>query len=257
MNAAIYTGSVWHARHTPKTHNFAYRLFMVWLDLDHLDDAFRGRIAWSDRFPTLAWFRRKDHVGDPGIPLSETIRRAVSDVTGARPSGPIRLLTHLRYFGFYMNPISLYYCYDEKDLQVETVVAEVHNTPWNERHLYIWPGEVCRDPQSPYRCAKAFHVSPFMEMNHVYRCHLNEPGEELRVQLDNIQNGAVVFGAGMNLNRHAWTTRYLTWTLLSYPLITLRVFAAIYWQALRLWLKGVPFQPYPKRIDPVEESEVP
>ena len=257
MNAALYTGTVWHTRHTPKRHDFHYRLFMVWLDLDRLGEAFSGRLAWSHRFPTLAWFRRKDHVGDPEVPLAEFIRTAVSEATGTRPEGPIRLLTHLRYFGFYMNPISLYYCYDAKDEHVETVVAEVHNTPWNERHLYLWPGEVCRDPQSAFRCAKAFHVSPFMEMNHVYRCQLNEPGETLDVQLHNIQNATVVFGAGMTMERRPWTTANLAWALVAYPAMTLRVFAAIYWQALRLWWKGVPFQPYPKRNEPLEEHEVP
>lgn len=257
MNAALYTGTVWHTRHTPKPHEFRYRLFMVWLDLDQLDFAFRKRVAWSHRFPTLAWFRRKDHIGNPKTPLGDFIRSTVAESTGSRPSGPIRMLTHLRYFGFYMNPITLYYCYDAEDRQVETVVAEVHNTPWNERHIYIWPGEVCRDPQSAFRCAKAFHVSPFMEMNHAYRCRLNEPGSKLDVQLHNIQNGTVVFGAGMNLERQPWTTGNLVRTLATYPAMTLRVFAAIYWQALRLWWKGVPFQPYPKRNNPLEEQNVP
>ena len=255
MSAALYSGIVWHTRHTPKRHDFRYNLFMVMLDLDQLDETFAGRLAWSHRFPTLAWFRRKDHVGDPQVPLVDTIRGTVEQATGIRPTGPVRVLTHLRYFGFYMNPISLYYCYDNTGSHVETVVAEVHNTPWNERHLYVWPGEVCRDPQSPYRCAKAFHVSPFMEMNHEYRCRLNEPGSTLEVQLHNVQNGAIVFGAGMTMARSAWTTRNLAWALGAYPAMTLRVFVAIYWQALRLWWKGVPFQPYPKRNDPLEEPE--
>ena len=94
--AALYTGTVWHARHTPRHHAFRYRLFMAWLDLDHLDDAFSGRLCWSHRFPTLAWFRRKDHVGDPAVPLVETIRSAVTEATGTRPVGPVRLLTQLR-----------------------------------------------------------------------------------------------------------------------------------------------------------------
>lgn len=254
--AALYFGTVWHARYAPKPHAFNYRLFMVMLDLDRLDEAFGGRWAWSHRFPTLAWFRRKDHVGDPALPLAETIRRAVTESTGTRPSGPIYLLTQLRYFGFYMNPISLYYCMSADDGAVETVVAEVHNTPWNERHLYIWPGEVCRNPESPYRCAKAFHVSPFMEMDHQYRCRLDEPGASLAVVLQNEQRGEVVFGAGMNLTRRAWSTPALAATLARYPAMTLQIFLAIYWQALRLWWKSVPFQSHPKSGQPMEEKEV-
>jgi len=257
MKAALYTGTVWHARYAPKPHAFRYRLFMTWLDLDRLDEIFAGRLAWSHRFPTLAWFRRADHYGPKSQALAETVRDTVEAASGVRPTGPIRLLTQLRYFGFYMNPISLYYCYNAQDAQVDHVVAEVHNTPWNERHIYIWPGEVCRNPKSPYRCAKAFHVSPFMEMDHVYRCRLNEPGQELAVHLENEQNGAVVFGAGMVMTHRRWSTRNLTAILIRYPFMTLKIMLAIYVEAFRLWWKGISFQPHPKKNDLLEEPHVP
>lgn len=257
MNAALYTGTVWHARYAPRPHAFRYRLFMTWLDLDELDVAFGGRLAWSHRFPTLAWFRRADHFGPQGQALVETVRDTLEAKTGTRPTGPIRLLTQLRYFGFYINPISLYYCYDASDRYVEYVLAEVHNTPWNERHVYIWPGDVCRDPDSPYRCAKAFHVSPFMEMDQVYRCRLNEPGDELAVHLENEQNGIVRFGAGMVMSRRSWNTSALTIILFSYPLMTVKIFLAIYFEAFRLWWKGLSFRPHPKKKDLLEEHNTP
>ncbi len=257
MKSALYTGTVWHARYGPRPHAFRYRLFMTWLDLDHLDEAFSGRVAWSHRFPTLAWFRRSDHYGPKDQVLAETVRDTIEAATGARPTGPIRLLTQLRYFGFYINPISLYYCYDAEDTQVEHVLAEVHNTPWNERHVYLWPGDVCRDPESPYRCAKAFHVSPFMEMDHLYRCRLNEPGQELAVHLENEQKGTVVFGAGMVMTRRAWCTRNLAAILIQYPFMTMMIFLAIYYEAFRLWWKGNSFQPHPKKHDLWEEHNAP
>jgi uncharacterized protein len=257
VKASIYTGKVWHQRHAPKKNAFRYRLFLVMLELDELEEIFRGNLFWGMQFPAVARFRREDHFGDPTVTLAETVRDTVAQANGVRPHGPIRLLTHLRYFGFYTNPISLYYCYGKDDERVEHVVAEVHNTPWNERHVYVWPGEVCRNPESEYRCAKAFHVSPFMEMDHAYRCQLNEPGEALAVHLSNERDGEVLFEAGMSLCRRPWNATTRAQSLLSFPLITLRVLLAIYWQALRLFLKGVPFRPHPKRETQLKERHNP
>lgn len=256
-DAAIYKGLVWHARYKPRHHSFRYRLFMVWLNLDRLDEAFGGTWLWSHRFPTLAWFRRRDHIGDPAVPLGNYIRSEINRQTGQFPAGPIYVLTHLRYFGYYMNPITLYYCHDESGQHVAHVVAEVHNTPWNERHLYLWPGEVCRDPESMFRCAKTFHVSPFMDMDQVYRCRLNEPGDKLSVHLENEREGEAIFGAGMEMARTPWHAANRTWTLMSYPFMTLRVFVAIYAQALRLWWKGVPLHSHPRHHEPLEEQGTP
>ncbi|MEI2421818.1 DUF1365 family protein, partial [Arthrospira platensis SPKY2] len=106
---------------------------MVCLDLAELDTVFRGRWLWSTQRPALAWLRREDHLGDPAHSLDESVRRLVAERTGRRPAGPIRLLAHLRYFGHCFNPVSFYYCYDAAGERVETIVAEVNNTPWGER----------------------------------------------------------------------------------------------------------------------------
>src|ERR1700759_5599691 len=111
MHSAIYIGWLSHRRHGPRVHAFPQRLFMVYLDLAELDQVFAGRWCWSTRRRALARFDRRDHMGDPHLPLDESIRRLVAERTGHRPDGPVRLLTHLRYFGHVFNPVSFYYCF--------------------------------------------------------------------------------------------------------------------------------------------------
>jgi DUF1365 family protein len=108
MNSAIYEGQVRHRRRTPAMHEFVYRLFMVSLDLAEIDSVFESRWFWSSRRPVIARFCREDHFGDPVVPLDEAVRSLVQERTGRRPNGPIRLLTQLRYFGYYFNPVGFY-----------------------------------------------------------------------------------------------------------------------------------------------------
>lgn len=161
MRSAIYEGLVRHRRRTPVPHAFRYRLFMMYLDLGELDRVFEGLWCWSARRPAPAWFRRGDYLGDARVPLDQAVRDRVERATGARPAGPIRMLTHLRYFGYVMNPVTFYYCFDRPAARVETIVAEVTNTPWNERHAYVLGRSENRGtPGRPaFRFAKAFHVS--------------------------------------------------------------------------------------------------
>ena len=135
--SAIYEGTVRHRRRRPRLHAFTYRVFLMYLDLDDLDDVFQGRWLWSTQRPALARFRREDHVGDPSVPLDEAVRDLVAARTGHRPAGPVRLLTHLRYFGYVMNPVSFYYCFAADGAGLEAIVAEVNNTPWGEQHCYV------------------------------------------------------------------------------------------------------------------------
>lgn len=137
MRSCFYEGHVVHRRFDPVEHSFRYRLFMVYADLAEIDDVFGRRGFWSTHWPAIARFRRADYLGDPSRPLYDCVTDLVLEHTGKRPAGPIRLLTNFRYFGFRMNPVSFYYCFDATGEEVETVVAEVSNTPWNERHCYV------------------------------------------------------------------------------------------------------------------------
>ncbi|MBM3384165.1 MAG: DUF1365 domain-containing protein [Betaproteobacteria bacterium] len=242
MHSALYTGSLRHRRFVPRPREFRYRLFMAWLDLAELDQVFRGRWFWSARRPALAWLRRADYLGDPAVPLDQAVRERVTAQTGRRPAGPIRLLAHLRMFGHCFNPVSFYYCYDAAGDKVETIVAEITNTPWNERHAYVLQaggGEL------RFRFGKAFHVSPFLPMALHYDWRFSEPGARLAVHMRNLEGEAKVFDATLDLARREIGTASLAGALARFPLMPLQVVAAIYWQALRLWTRRTPFYAHP------------
>ena len=136
-HSCIYEGRVRHRRFAPVAHVFEYRLFMMYLDLAELPNVFDGHWLWSSERPNVAYFRRADHLGAPQHPLADCVRQLVKDQSGRYPDGPIRLLTHLRYGGYGFNPVSFYYCFDQADRCVETVIGEVNNTPWGEQHCYV------------------------------------------------------------------------------------------------------------------------
>ena len=137
LNSKVYVGRVCHTRLRPQRHQFCYRLFMLYLDLDEIPDVFDAYWLWSARSTALARFRRSDHTGNPLQSLDQSIRHLVESQSGDRPGGRITLLTHLRYFGYCMNPVSFYFCWDDSGQKVTHVVAEVNNTPWGEQHCYV------------------------------------------------------------------------------------------------------------------------
>lgn len=248
MESALYRGQVRHRRFHPRAHAFAYTLFQLYLDLAELDMVFRGRWLWSVNRANLASFRESDYLpGAVGDTLDTRARNLVEAHSGRRPTGPIRLLTHPRYFGFVFNPVSFYYCFDAAGDEVETVIAEVHNTPWGERHAYVLDARAARDERGHFQflVPKAFHVSPFLAMDYHYHWRMTPPGEALTVYMRNERDGRADFDAALSLRRVPLTGPHLAAALTRHPFVTAKVILAIYWQALRLWWKGTPVQPHP------------
>jgi DUF1365 family protein len=225
---------------------------MMWLDLAELDSVFRGRWFWSTRRRALAWFRRADYLGDADVSLDEAVRARVAQSLGVRPQGPIRMLAQLRNYGHCFNPVVFYYCYDAADSRLETIVAEITSTPWRERHAYVLPVAAGSGPNQAMRFdfGKQFHVSPFMPMGLDYRWQFTVPGDRLGVHMENLLHGERMFDATLNLRRKPINSWTLALVLLRFPLSTMRVLVAIYWQALQLRLKRVPVHAHPGTTGP-------
>lgn len=250
--SALYEGTLAHQRHIDVGHGFAQPIVMAYLDLDEVDHVFDPHPLWSAHRPAPVRFRREDMHGDPELPLAVAVRRTVADALGAPPSGPIRVLTHLRHWGWTFNPISLYFCFDGADTRVDTVVAEVTNTPWNERHAYVLPfPEPERAEREGVRFAKELHVSPFMDLDLDHVLRFGPPGgDHLVVEMDDRRRDAsdeLVFSARLSLERRPLDRDSMTHVLRHQALPSHRVSAGIYRNALRLWRMGAPFRPHPQR----------
>jgi len=241
--SCIYEGELTHRRHRHPARALRHRLFMMYLALEELPDLFDGFPLWSARRPSVAWFRRKDHYGESSVPLEDAIRDVVAHARGHSFSGPVRLLTHLRYFGYGFNPVSFYYCWDRGDENPQTIVAEVNNTPWNERQMYVIPG--ASSGVTRYSTAKTFHVSPFLGMDLDYEWVFHTPGATLLAEVHVRRDAEAVLDARLQLRRRPIDGRELSRLLIKKPLMTLQIVHAIYSEALRLWLRGASFYPHP------------
>lgn len=217
---------------------------MPYLCLDELPRLFDKVPFWSASGRALAEFRRSDFLGDPERPLGDEVRRRIREETGQEHRGPIYLLANLRYFGHVMNPIACYYCFSEDESSLDYIVAEVTNTPWDERHSYVLPGPAAGDWLNT-QFDKALHVSPFNSMAMRYHWRSNTPDQRLILHMENTEAGDKVFDATLSLEAQALSSGNLNRKLFRYPFMTVKVGLAIYWQALRLFLKGVPVYTHP------------
>lgn len=248
LESCIYEGLVQHRRTAPTEHAFVNRLYLMYFDLSELSVLFAKRWLWSANGPALARWSRSDHLGDPNVPLDVAVRDLVLRETGSRPTGPIRLLTHPRYFGYGFNPVSFYYCFDESGESVRTIIAEINNTPWGEQHCYVLDrkSDDGHGAKHRWRLEKEFHISPFMSMDVHYDWRFTDPADALSVHMQSREHGEHLFDATMTLRRVEITGTSLARVLLRYPFMSARVVLAIYWQALRLELKKTPRHEHPK-----------
>lgn len=220
---------------------------MLYLDLEETPDIVGRHGMISDRRFSLSSFVPADHLFNNND-LSCQIRQLILETTGNVTTGRIRLLTQLRHFGYYFSPLNLFYISDSEDLRTEYVVAEVNNTPWGQRHVYLlWRGNQTEPDQLRFAHRKEMHVSPFMEMDMNYYWRLNSPGQRLTVHLENRKNDARLFSAGLSLKRRELSPRNLRAMSIRYPWMTAQIITAVHYQALKLWWKKCPVYQHPEK----------
>ena len=240
MNSALYTGFIAHQRFIPHEHSFRYRFFMWFLDLDSIDAQPDLGNWFSARRFALSRFHRPDYLGDPSEPLHISVKKRMQELTGQAVSGKVYGLLNLRSLGLYFSPVNFYFGYDQA-YNCTHMLAEVSNIPWNERHHYA---HYLGDGQTTPRQPKAFKVSPFNPVEQQYTWTIEPPGKKVKVGITVHDDRGHVFDALLDLNHHALTKKSVRRQLLKKPIMTVSVLSTIYWQALKLYMKGVPYVPY-------------
>lgn len=247
----IYTGWVRHRRYTPVRHGFRYRLYMLYLDLEEADNGlFESHFAWSRSKFGWLHYSPKDYIGAGEVPVATAVRDLVDAKAGFRPTGPVRLLTTVRSFGFGFNPLSVYYCFDDAGENIRAIVASVTNTPWRRRQDYVLVDDA--DDSSSGRSrnfraefTKEMHVSPFNPMDMIYRWKSSEPGVNLIVHLENHRDAMRVFDATLCMKELPAAERQLSKVLFRHPLMAWKNVAAIHFEAFRLFLRRAPIYDNP------------
>lgn len=245
MDSALYIGKVFHQRFVPKKHAFDYRIFLFWLNLDEIATVERNVKGFSTRPWSLVRFKREDYLGNPKTALKTAVLERMSELANKRLEGKVFMLGQARMFGMYFSPVNFYYL-QQDDGNFSHLLAEVSNTPWNERHHYLV------DLNNQIDCDKAFHVSPFNPLDMQYHWKIMQPKQQLALALS-CSKGEKHFEASLNLTKRELNSKTLSRVLMSIPSMTIKTVVGIYWQALKLFLKGIPFYGHSSEKDEIRK----
>ncbi len=237
MDSGLFVGTLRHRRFTPVAHAFTYPLFMALLDIDRVPQLMKASRLTSHNRWNWASFDDRDHLGDPSRPLRERLVVDAARHGIEVPTGPIFLLTHLRYLGYYFNPVSFFYCFNRAE-RLQVVLAEVSNTFGGAHNYWVRPASASRTVRAA--APKSLYVSPFMPVDLEYSFAFTPPARRLVAHMKTVKAGSVSFDATLSLERRPWSAAEIRRALVRYPAMTATVMAGIHWQALRLWWKGVP-----------------
>jgi len=238
MNSSLLVGTVRHRRFTPIEHSLNYPLFMPCIDLDEIEHLEKKVWGFGSKWWHWARFKREDYLGQGD--LKRAVLDKLFELTEQRIDGRVEAVVHLRYLGVYFSPVNFYYIYDEEN-QWRYLLAEVSNTPWNERHYYALDA----NDEATWSHAKQFHVSPFNPIDQRYQWKIRPLIRQLSIHLE-CHKETKVFDATLKMRKHPLRSKILMRHLISTPLMAVKVTTGIYWHALKLWIKGAPFYSHPK-----------
>ena len=238
--SGIYKGKVGHRRFSPKKHNFSYQYCMFLLDPDELPAIDRRfKLLGNGKFKLIR-LCLSDHLSNVTDPneFKQRIKNKVTELGGSWQGDKLLMMTQARFMGIYFSPVNFYFCYHND--QCRYMLAEVSNTPWQEKHWYLVDLN-----QSTPEVDKDFHVSPFMPLEQKYRWRVRLPGDRFMAHIENWQQQKT-FDATLTLKREELTSKNIAKILLRFPILSLSTMFAIYWQAAKMFVKGFQFYPYSK-----------
>lgn len=239
--SCLYTGQVVHRRLLPRAHRLRYRVFWMLLDLNEVDGlSKRLRLFSRGRFNFISFFD-SDHGDGSDVPLLTQAQALLRHAGCQADQITIKLLCMPRILGYVFNPLSVYFCF-RSDRSLEAIIYEVHNT-FGERHSYVIPIVGATTGIIEQHCPKAFYVSPFLGMDMSYGFRVLPPAAQVKVSIHGKENDKAVITASLYGTRRELSDAVLLRTLISHPLLTLKVIAGIHWHALRMALKGFRFHP--------------
>lgn len=240
--SALYVGSVMHRRLAPRRHRLRYRAFWLLIDLDEPDAVARRLRLFSHNRFNLFSFHDADHGSGRTEPPRVYVERTLAENAIGDAIGRITLLCMPRILGYVFNPLSIYFCY-RPDGTLVALLYEVRNT-FGQMHSYLMPVTE-QTPLVHQRCAKAFYVSPFLDMNMTYDFRVARPAARVSAVVAARDRQGPVLIASLAGTRRPLSDRALALVFLTHPLLTFKVIGAIHWEALKIWWKGMRLYPRP------------